>query len=250
MKKNLFALFVAIFSVLSLTAQEEDLIQAKMIVNGYFFKDDIKLPEGANPNVMRVDDGHKNNLIAYTCDMTLPDELIKQAIPVEKVFHGNLFLEKFQEITEMIRVTTQKSGLTEPVVGEQFPQFSETDIDGKKWTSNDIKGKVMVLNLWYSGCGPCRKEMPILSTWKEMFPNVLFLTATYHNESLTRKITEQYNFTWTHLIEAQDMMPWIHGKGFPLTIVVDKDGIVRHLVHGTNKKKRAAILECIKQLAE
>jgi hypothetical protein len=63
-----------------------------------------------------------------------------------------------------------------------------------------------------------------------------------------RKITEQDHFTWTHLIEARDMMSWIQGQGFPLTIVVDKQGIVRHLVHGTNSEKRAAILDCIRQL--
>jgi len=33
-----------------------------------------------------------------------------------------------------------------------------------------------------------------------------------------------------------------------LTIVVDKQGIVRHLVHGTNSEKRAAILDCIRLL--
>ncbi len=246
--KHLMVLFVAFLSVLSLAAQEEGVIQAKMIVNGYFFKDDIKLPENATPDVTLVNDGQKNRLIAYTYDMTLPEELVNQAIPVEKVFHGTLFLEKYQEQAEMMRMTTQADGLSKPVVGEPFPQFSETDIDGRTWTNDGVKGKVMVLNLWYSGCGPCRKEMPILSTWKEMFPDVLFFSATYHDEALTRKITGQHNFNWTHLIEAKDMMSWVQGEGFPLTIVVDKNGVVRHLVHGTNEEKRASILECIKQL--
>lgn len=42
---------VAIFSVLGTTAREDGSIQAKMIVNGYFFKDDIKLPEDVSPNL-------------------------------------------------------------------------------------------------------------------------------------------------------------------------------------------------------
>ena len=241
---------VAIFSVLGTTAREDGSIQAKMIVNGYFFKDDIKLPEDVSHNITMVSDGQKNRLLAYTYDMTLPEEMIKYAIPVEKVFHGKLFLEKYQEQTEMMRITTLSSELSKPVVGEPFPQFCETDIDGNKWTNEDVKGKVMVVNLWYSGCGPCRKEMPILSTWKEMYPNVQFFSATYHDETLTRKITEQHNFTWTHLIESKDMMSWIQGEGFPLTIVVDKNGIVRHLVHGTSEEIRASILECIQQLEQ
>ena len=248
--KYLLTLFVAVISFMGIMAQDEGTVQAKMIVNGYFFMDDIELPENASPTISMVNDGQKNRMLAYTYDMTLPDEIIKQAIPVEKVFHGKLFLEKYQEQTVMMRVTTQKSELSKPVVGEPFPQFCETDIDGKNWSNGDIKGKVMVLNLWYSGCGPCRKEMPILSTWKDMYPNVQFFSATYHDETLTRKITEQHNFTWTHLVEANDMISWIQGEGFPLTIVVDKNGIVRHLVHGTNEEKRAAILECIQQLEQ
>ena len=50
-----------------------------------------------------------------------------------------------------------------------------------------------------------------------------------------------------HLIEAKDMMAWIGTEGFPLTIVVDKKGIVRHAVHGTNEMKREELLAKIKE---
>ena len=61
-----------------------------------------------------------------------------------------------------------------PKAGEQFPSFCETDMDGRTWTNDSVRGHVMVLNLWYSGCGPCRAEMPELSTWKEQLPEVMF----------------------------------------------------------------------------
>ena len=105
----------------------------------------------------------------------------------------------------------------------------------------------MVLNLWYSGCGPCRAEMPELSTWKEQLPNVMFFSATFHDAELVKKITDKHHFTWIHLVEAKDMMSWIGTKGFPLTIVVDKQGIVRHAVLGTSVGKRAELLAKIKE---
>jgi hypothetical protein len=43
------------------------------------------------------------------------------------------------------------------------------------------------------------------------------------------------------------MMSWIGNKGFPLTVVVDKHGIVRHAVHGTSEGNRAQILTKIKE---
>ena len=63
-----------------------------------------------------------------------------------------------------------------------------------------------------------------------------------------KKITDKHHFTWKHLIEAEDMMSWIGTEGFPLTIVVDKQGIVCHTVHGTNEYKRAELLAKIKEV--
>lgn len=66
-------------------------------------------------------------------------------------------------------------------------------------------------------------------------------------DETARKITGKHHFTWTHLVEAKDMMAWIGNEGFPLTIVVDKNGIVRHAVHGTNDMKREELLRIIKE---
>ena len=111
----------------------------------------------------------------------------------------------------------------------------------------NMMATVMVINLWYSGCGPCRAEMPILSEWKEQLPGVMFFSATYHDAETAKRITDKHHFTWTHLVEAKDMMAWIGYEGFPLTIVVDKKGIVRHAVHGTNETKREELLSKIKE---
>ena len=46
------------------------------------------------------------------------------------------------------------------------------------------------------------------------------------------------------------MMSWIGTEGFPFTIVVDKQGIVRHASYGTNEEKRAELLAKIKEANE
>jgi thiol-disulfide isomerase/thioredoxin len=35
-------------------------------------------------------------------------------------------------------------------------------VDGDELDLDDYRGRVVVLNVWWSGCGPCRKEMPLL----------------------------------------------------------------------------------------
>ena len=43
------------------------------------------------------------------------------------------------------------------------------------------------------------------------------------------------------------MMSWIGTEGFPFTVVVDKQGLVRYAVHGTSEDKRAELLAKIKE---
>lgn len=39
---------------------------------------------------------------------------------------------------------------------------SGTTVQGDPLDVSDLQGKVVVLNVWWSGCGPCRTEMPML----------------------------------------------------------------------------------------
>jgi thiol-disulfide isomerase/thioredoxin len=41
-----------------------------------------------------------------------------------------------------------------------IPELSFTDANGKTRSLSEFKGKVLILNIWATWCGPCRKEMP------------------------------------------------------------------------------------------
>lgn len=60
--------------------------------------------------------------------------------------------------------------------------------------SDNVAGRPMVLNFWYTGCGPCIREMPELNKWMEVYPDVTYLATTFDSAAQIKKIVEEPSF--------------------------------------------------------
>jgi cytochrome c biogenesis protein CcmG, thiol:disulfide interchange protein DsbE len=63
-----------------------------------------------------------------------------------------------------VGLTLNPRELPSPLVGKSAPEFSLPQLHdpGKVISSNDLKGKVWLLNFWASWCGGCKEEHPVL----------------------------------------------------------------------------------------
>jgi peroxiredoxin len=49
-------------------------------------------------------------------------------------------------------------------IGREAPDFTLNDLEGNRVRLAEFRGRVVLLNFWYSNCLPCRKETPDLAT--------------------------------------------------------------------------------------
>jgi thiol-disulfide isomerase/thioredoxin len=52
----------------------------------------------------------------------------------------------------------------ECLIGAQIPEFEGYTIDGKKINRESLKGKLTIINFWFTTCAPCVAEIPGLDS--------------------------------------------------------------------------------------
>lgn len=250
--KIIISILLSLIGFLSMYAQTSDdgLQRAAAIVDGLFFDKSVStkslIPGGSTMAVLKDPEGNMVMAVYLPQGYTMEESIVNKAIPAEHVIYAKKLLRDYEGRRPQTTAGYTGIGVS---VGEPFIDFEYRDTEDNVWNNEKLKDKIYVINLWQTECGPCRREMPILSTWKEKFPDVVFLSASRHNTEEILPIVEQHNFTWTHLQEATNLVALVGLQGFPLTIVVDKDGIVRFAKVGASEENQAEAVSVIEELS-
>lgn len=114
--------------------------------------------------------------------------------------------------------------------GEDFKYFSSRDIYGKRFKAGDLKGKVLVLNFWFIGCPPCRREIPDLNGLVKQFANnkdVVFLAVALDGAISLENFLNKTPFHYSIIDDGRDIAHQYGIKSYPTSVVIDKMGKVR-----------------------
>jgi thiol-disulfide isomerase/thioredoxin len=136
------------------------------------------------------------------------------------------------------------------IAAQDLPEFSLVSLSGDTISSKALSGRVVYINIWQTYCKPCIEEIPVLNKLQEDFPEIVFLALTPATRSKAKKFVGKYPFAFPVLTEANEFVSKLKKGGFPLHMLIQKDGRTSFLEGSIrlNPKENIAREEFNKQL--
>ena len=98
------------------------------------------------------------NLLDLMLQKGYSDQFPAYVMSVRRLITDSVAIAQLPRIEARYREALEANQMI--VRGMSAPEFKAVDVNGKEYSSADFKGKVQVLDFWFTGCVPCRAEMP------------------------------------------------------------------------------------------
>ncbi|MGA5449931.1 TlpA family protein disulfide reductase [Streptomyces umbrinus] len=151
---------------------------------------------------------------------------------------------------------TGTDGIATAKTGERddAPDLSGETIDGKRLDVADYKGKVVVLNVWGSWCGPCRLEakgfVKVEADLKDQGVQFIGINTRDTSTQPARAFEKEHGVTYPSLYDPTGKLMLRFKKGtlnpqlIPSTLVIDRDGrIAARALQALSEEKLRGMLE-------
>jgi cytochrome c biogenesis protein CcmG/thiol:disulfide interchange protein DsbE len=150
---------------------------------------------------------------------------------------------------------TNRDRILPPDVGKAAPGFSATDMSGRPVSLKELRGQVVLLNVWATWCGPCRDEMPSMERLhRQLGPQGLRIIAVSVDKApagpkeLTAFARELgLSFTIWH-DPSGEIQRTYRTTGVPESFILDRDGVIQKKVIGATEWDGGANTDLLRRL--
>ena len=122
------------------------------------------------------------------------------------------------------------------LVGQMAPDFVLKSATGENLRLSEYRGEVVMINFWATWCGPCRQEMPLLDELYNRYQRVGFNLLGINIDDDSRRamaMVNELDISFPVLFDEDKKVSKLYEvEAMPLTILLDREGTVRHVHHG------------------
>jgi len=151
-------------------------------------------------------------------------------------------------VTVFAATSLASSGLE----GRPAPDFALKSSTGENLRLSEYRGDVVMINFWATWCGPCRQEMPLLDELYTRYERVGFNLLGVNIDDDSRRamqMIDELGVNFPVLFDARKEVSKLYEvDAMPVTVLVDREGNVRHVHHGYKPGYEEAYLDQVRSL--
>jgi len=114
----------------------------------------------------------------------------------------------------------------------QMSDFTLRDLEDKKRSLTEWRGKVIVLNFWATWCPPCREEIPLFIAMQRQYAaeGLQIIGVALDNKTAVMIYRQSANINYPLLLGDEDQVMQIMARygnrmgSLPYTVIMDRQG--------------------------
>lgn len=135
----------------------------------------------------------------------------------------------------MLKTTGSASSTADCLIGYDLPDFEVTTMSGKKVSNNSLKGKITIINFWFTKCRPCVAEIPGFNQIIDKYgrENFNYISIGRDSEEEVTEFLIKNPWKFDHIVDAESLIrgEFMFMWGFPTTMLVDSNGTIIHAIN-------------------
>jgi peroxiredoxin len=132
------------------------------------------------------------------------------------------------------------------------PDFTLKSVAGANLRLAEQRGNVVMVNFWATWCGPCRQEMPHLNRIYDKYKSSGFTLLGVNIDDdprAARELATKLGVKFPVLLDTDKKVSKAYDmSAMPATLLIDRDGRIRHIHRGYRDGVEATYEEQVRRL--